>query len=92
MPQSKVGLDVSYGVEYHRLAVRLLETRLQSDLADLQTVKREIKAARTQGELSTKFTNKRRSIARSIVRTRRDMERMQGLLQKREEWERADGS
>jgi len=83
---------VSYGVGHHRLAVRLLETRLQSDLADLQTVKREIKDARKQGESATRYTNKRRSLARAIVRTRNDMERMQASLQKREEWERASGS
>jgi len=83
---------VSYGVDHHRLAVRLLETRLQSDLADLQTVKREIKEARRRDEPATRYTNKRRSIARSILRTRADMERMQASLQKREEWERVHGS
>lgn len=83
---------MSYGVEHYRLAVRLLETRLQSDLADLQRVKREIKEARSKGEVATRYTNKRRSISRAVLRTRRDMERMQASLQKREEWERADGS
>ena len=83
---------MSYGVEHHRLAVRLLEIRLQSDLADLQTVKREIKEARSKGEVATRYTNKRRSISRAVLKTRRDMERMQASLQKREEWERADGS
>ena len=82
---------MSFGVDHHRLAVRLLETRLQSDLADLQTVKREIKETRDKGEKTSSFVNKRRSLARSIVRTRKDMERMQATLQKREEWERANG-
>jgi len=83
---------VSYGVDHHRLAVRLLEARLQSDLADLQTVKREIKAARARGEVTTKYTNKRRSLARSITKTDHDLRKMKASLQKREEWERVHGS
>jgi len=83
---------VSYGVDHHRLAVRLLETQLQSNLAGLQEVKRQIKEARAKGEVATRYTNKRRSISRAVLRTRRDLERMQASLQKREEWERVDGS
>ena len=82
---------MSYGVDHHRTAVRLLETQRQSNLTDLQTVKRDIKEARAKGEVATRYTNKRRSISRAVFRTRRDMERMQASLQKREEWERANG-
>lgn len=74
------------------MAVRLLETRLQSDLADLQKVKREIRKAREGGERTTKHVNKRRSLARSITKTSHDLGKMKASLQKREEWERVDGS
>jgi len=81
---------VSYGVDHHRTAVRLLENRLAADLAQLQVVKREIKEARARGDTTTKYANKRRSISRSVVRTRKDLARMQDTLYKREGW--ANGS
>jgi len=77
---------MSYGLGHRRVAVRLLQSRLATDLHALEKVRAEIKQLRKEGQPTSKQVNKRRAIVRSVARTRHDIERLNDSIRKRQGW------
>ena len=77
---------MNYGLDHRRLAAKMLRDKLAKDVADLEALKVDIANARDKGEPTTRFTNKRRSVRRSITRTKGDLQRMEATIKQREGW------